>query len=848
MDSDLDWSDFDWSDFNSHSLGLSLNSASSFLPSTSYKSHHSLRDKIYQTLPHPKAHSVPPEIISEIFLYTVQDDPFSQTNLMLVCRYWRDIMLSTSGIHSQLRIYGWTERKCVERFGRRWLIDVIVDTQHSDSDTDDWIIEPDSEPVEFHECFMAAAEVASRWRSLALISLPPPGEYEDLQIIHPLQHLESFKLDASCELGNFLEPLITAITTSVTPRFTVMEVFHPDAALHLVQLAHFQIFSYLTTLRLMCRRMQSPVDILPSLHKLEIFDAHHLSLPNYPPTVDLPLTQILRVLHLKSVSVQWMAGRSFPALEECSVIFPHNPHALHSVYMPSCSILKWYSNNLRTLEHFHHPPLVRLEVKCGQWRTWRGSLQLATLHPIFAAQSLTCLHLEIKCSERLLAYMLGLVPALKELCMGLSSPQALSSAFFLAFAAGERNASGGPPSQAIASLCGQLKKLHLHYKRWSRGAERNALIPAFGAIVASHPAEEQVFSFRLSFGEGPDLHEWTIHEPIKRFDVEVGRDRALIGVSSPYGIVPLSRTSVDIDDLLTGLEYLRESEYLTTHADLDLPIDYFFSFHSLKEVRMDALHLEIGRNTQFSPNQPPFHTLKVLAVYTAPSSFMAGQTFHKLERYHEASSHCGDNPERGPFTEMPVCTRLIAPLSRLAALKLPHIREMDVSIDRKELYYLWERHITVNANLSGLKLLRFRAVSPDWSGITKILESLPGLETLVLPGTHLHIPFITFLQTLIPTNAQGRSGLNRSSWGDRISGVLCPRLESLQIEGYRLTDQPKLMPVLKGIITLRAVFGTPFQSFTYYQSFPEKKWELVGRDGRFSMEEVVPALQFRLDI
>jgi len=426
MDSDFEWSDFDWSDFNSRYLGLTLNSSSSF-PSTFYKIYHGLPgDGISQSPPPHKAHLIPVETFSEIFLYAVQDDPHSQTNLMLVCRYWRDIMLSTPGIHAQLRIYGWTEKKDVERFGRRWLLDVTVDTQRADTRRYSWNKEPYFNPVEFHACIMAAAGAASRWRSLALLSLPEGGK--DLQTMHPLlKHLESFKLAASCDLGNSLEPLITAITTTVTPRFTVMEVLHPDAALHLVRPAHFQFFSSLATLRIICGRTQNPVDILPSLNKLEIFEAHHLSLPIYPRTTDLPLIKVLRVLHLKSVSVQWIADRIFPALEECSIIFPHNPDTLQSVYMPSCSILKYHSNNLRTLQHFHHPPLARLEVKCGQWRTWRGNLQLATLHPIFAARSLTCLHLEIKCSERLLAYLLGLAPALGELWMGLSSPHALST-------------------------------------------------------------------------------------------------------------------------------------------------------------------------------------------------------------------------------------------------------------------------------------------------------------------------------------------------------------------------------------------------------------------------------------
>ncbi len=402
-------SDFNLSYFSSRHVGRTFDSKRSF-PSTSH--HLVARDEIRRLRLRDNAHRFPVEIFSEIFLYTVQADPRSRTELMHVCRHWYDIMLSTPGIHSQLRIYRMTKTKDVERFGRRWLLDVTVDPEHVPDDPYRYFT-PNIDPVEVYACFMAAAEAASRWRSLALLSLPPPGEYNDLQIIHPLQHLESFKLAASCKLGNFLKPLLNAITATITPRFTVLEVFHPDAALYLLQLAHFQIFSSLTTLRLICRRMQNPVDVLPCLHKLEIFDAHHLFLPIYPPGVDLPLTQTLRALHLKSVSVQWMAGQIFPALEECSIIFPYHADAIHSVDMPSCSILKYDSNNLSALEHFHIFSPDKLEINCGQWRTRSGNLQLIRLHSIFAAQSLTCLHLEIKCSERLLAYMLGLVPALE---------------------------------------------------------------------------------------------------------------------------------------------------------------------------------------------------------------------------------------------------------------------------------------------------------------------------------------------------------------------------------------------------------------------------------------------------
>src|SRR5258706_7677952 len=342
---------------------------------------------------------------------------------MLVSWHWHNIMLSTPGIHSQLKIYQWTKKKDVKRFGKRWLLDVTVNPEHVPVDINPQFAS-DMNPVKFHACFMAAAKAASRWCLLALLLLPPLRGYKDLKIIHPLKNLESFKLASSCNLGNFLEPLLNTITTTATSHFTVLEVFHPDASLYLLQPAHFQIFSSLTTLKLICRRMQNLVDVLPSLHKLKIFEAHCLFLPIYPPGIDLPLFQTLHVLHLTSVSVQWMAGQMFPALEECSIIFPHHSNTIQSesVYMPSCSILKYDSNNLSALEHFHISHLENLEIKCDQWRTWRGNLQLAGMQPIFATQSLTCLHLQIKCSEWLLVYMLRLVPALEELWMGLLSP------------------------------------------------------------------------------------------------------------------------------------------------------------------------------------------------------------------------------------------------------------------------------------------------------------------------------------------------------------------------------------------------------------------------------------------
>jgi len=378
-----------------------------------------------------------------------------------------------------------------------------------------------------------------------------------------------------------------------------------------------------------------------------------------------------------------------------------------------------------------------------------------------------------------------------------------------------------------------------NYKRWSRGTERNGLIPAFGAIVASYALEEQIFSFQLSFGEGSELQEWIVHEPVERFDRKWGGDRTFIGVSSPHGIVPLFRASVNTGyRSLTGLEYPplpRESEYITTDDNLDLPIGYFFSFHNLKAVRMSSSWLGMRSSTQSSPEAPLFHTLKVLVVRTSRLSPLASQTFHKLERYQEDHGLGTGEPRQDRLTEIPVCTRLVTSLSKLATLKLPQVCELEVRFGYMEKHDLWEKHVAVNARLSGLKLLNLSIVDNralPFIDITKILEPLLALETLVL---HNRKPYGIHLEAFI-----------------RIPEVLCPRLESLQIEGIRPTDQPGMMPILKSIVTLRAIIGSPLKSFTYghWNQYPcsFQKWELVGRDGSFMMEEVVPAQRFKLDI
>lgn len=85
--------------------------------------------------------------------------------------------------------------------------------------------------------------------------------------------------------------------------------------------------------------------------------------------------------------------------------------------MPACTILDYDSDDLHALGYFRHLPLAKLTVTSGQWNVRREISQLVAMCPIVvaSAQGLTCLRNQVRCNEELLAYILGLFPALQDL-------------------------------------------------------------------------------------------------------------------------------------------------------------------------------------------------------------------------------------------------------------------------------------------------------------------------------------------------------------------------------------------------------------------------------------------------
>ena len=75
------------------------------------------------------------------------------------------------------------------------------------------------------------------------------------------------------------------------------------------------------------------------------------------------------------------------------------------------------------------------------------------------------------------------------------------------------------------------------------------------------------------------------------------------------------------------------------------------------------------------------------------------------------------------------------------------------------------------------------------------------------------------------------AGLMQSHEEGRVSPVLCPMLRSLLIEGCDPTERVELIPVLKQVVTLRAMCSSPLKRFTLTAIEFGKKFELIGSQG-----------------
>jgi len=431
---------------------------------------------------------LPVEMLAEIFTLCISCHTHSPLELMRVCRSWRAVVLTTPPIWSDLRLGTWSKTENVESIlGRIEVgpLDVEIDTGIDMSKV------VDANEVRRYAGLELAATEAKRWRNLLDIDTHSTPETPAIVFNGLIDELESFKITKICEDSVVFSQLLDVVGSSSHGEPTDMELTSPSAIYHLAQPQFASTFRSLVALKVDICEMRTEVDILAQFQQLEALEAYGLQIPTYTLHTDLPVVRTLKRMKIKSVSVQWMAGRTFPNMEDCTITWPHYPEMLAlggGVDLPLCTHFMYCDHITDTLTNFRIPKLDTLIVRNEAWNKPRGSMQLAAVWNGTAGQAPPLkprvLHLDTQCHDRHLINALSMLSELEELRLGVARPDGLGKEFFSALQAkGEKNSPSG--ATHVATVCPVLKAFGIRYRCWIRDDEGDEITPLLRMIIES---------------------------------------------------------------------------------------------------------------------------------------------------------------------------------------------------------------------------------------------------------------------------------------------------------------------------------------------------------------------------
>jgi len=256
----------------------------------------------------------------------------------------------------------------------QWFLDVLVDTE---IDRGHFI------PSEgAYQAIFAAIEATDQWRSFVVETFPPQADLpEHLVNSGPqrclsavLNCIRTFRIKCACKMSPLLDCLLRILSKSASRELMTVEINSPSVVSFLAP-TYPTIFHSVKVLSLDTWGLCNPVDLLPHLHQLESLTASHLSFPVYSTEVDLPFVHTLRYLSLRAVSIQWMSGRTFRALESCTLLLPLHCHIQHtfSTTLPNCKQLTFQGYPLDILTGVSVHKLNHLSVACSYSYKPRGN-------------------------------------------------------------------------------------------------------------------------------------------------------------------------------------------------------------------------------------------------------------------------------------------------------------------------------------------------------------------------------------------------------------------------------------------------------------------------------------------
>ena len=396
---------------------------------------------------------LPTELLRDIFLYNIESNQMQSGPLASVCRCWRSVIISIASLWSTLRVGTWTETERVATWLQRaHPKKVIIDLQ-GDSQR------PFGAPM--FAALRNALTTTGQWHELTISSFAPEDLASQLsvQVKSPMNMLKVLHVVAGCGLSPSFTHLLDLVPTEgplcevrLHSSFATTYFHQPDRSL---------VLQNITVLSVSGGDIHEPFELLPTFTQLQIFEADRLRLPFYDPNTKLPLLYTLRKLQLRACSVQWMAGRQFPRLEECAILLPRHWDVIqqHEVQLPSCEKLTYHGHPMSTARHFHVPNMKAMELKSDDCNDQRVYQQLRHLWRVDGRISnLTTLHLTFQCSEWVLMKVLKYLVPLQELVLSIAHPSHSWEIFLESLAA--------KPSSNEWPACGRWGTSCRQWEQW----------------------------------------------------------------------------------------------------------------------------------------------------------------------------------------------------------------------------------------------------------------------------------------------------------------------------------------------------------------------------------------------
>jgi len=616
---------------------------------------------------------LPMELLREIFLYSIESNQMKSGQLASVCRYWRSVITTMAHLWSTLRLGSWTEPEQVDTWLQRaYPKKVIIDPQ-GDSQS------PSKAPM--FAALRSSLTSTSQWNELTISSFPLKNLASQLgvQVAGPMKVLKVLHVEAGCMNSPSFAHLLNLVPTEAP--LCEMRLHPPFVSTQFLQPHWLPVLKNLIVLSVNGRDIDGPFELLPTFTQLQIFEGDRLRLPFYEPNTNFPLLCTLRKLQLRACSVQWMAGRQFPCLEECAILLPHHWEQIqqHDVQLPSCKKLAYHGYPMITAQYFHVPEMRAMDLRshdCNEQRVYQHLRHLLRVNGGFS--KLTTLHLTFQCSEQVLVKVLKYLILLQELTLSITYPSPSFHGFLESLAA--------KPSTDEWPIWRLYERHHEQWEQWCFSQTWHANVLPHLKFLSIHcpngfSQSECLDNFPLLRAIG-----WTrayLTPPLEHLKVWEGRggvdDIVIDYTSTGYLDKHLGISSKEHDAVIV-------MAIVTRHLVYDYPNSPLFRLSSTalfrqlrhlelicksnREIRIlpyleqvERLEISGGLIPEYPLNVdlPLTHTLQWLELRALTSTWMLGRTFKALREF--SVTHLSNEPENhskdeGLQVDLPACTTL----------------------------------------------------------------------------------------------------------------------------------------------------------------------------------------------